>query len=440
MIGHRSEGQTPAAADGGRSLVVGLYCVGWPPSAFANGIVTYVDAIAEGMRALGHRPVILAGTVSEPAERREGIPVIDLKPLETPDVPARLADALASRLRGRSGWVSPRWIGRALRKVARRTDGRPRLDVLEVEESFGLPGMVAGRVRVPVVARLHGPWFLTGPYQGVDPSAPEFEARVRAEGRGLRRSAAITAPSRDVLARSAAHYGLPAGSGEVIPNPVRPVPPEARWRAEGCEPEHILFVGRFDRCKGGDTVIDAFALLLRDRPGARLTIIGPDGNPARNGIGETLPEYAAARLPGALEDGRIRWLGRRPPSEIAALRARAAVTVVASRYETFSLTAAEAMAAGCPLVATRVGGAAELFEHGTHGLHVEPDDPAALASAVSSVLADPAGAEAMGRSALEHSLKRFAPEAVAARTIDVYRRVLGLGGGSRLAAREGMRP
>ena len=63
---------------------------------------------------------------------------------------------------------------------------------------------------------------------------------------------------------------------------------------------------------------------------------------------------------------RIRFHGTLPPPEVTALRRTAAVTVVASRYENFPMTVPEAMADGCPLVATAVGDIPEMrrWRHG----------------------------------------------------------------------------
>lgn len=421
-------GDAARADDGGAPLAIGLFCPAWPPDRFANGIITYVASVAEGMRELGHRPYLLAAGLAEgegPPGEAGGIPVIDLKPLCRPTGAARLAEAAASRLRPPSPESGIRGVARGLRRAALGgVAGLPRLDVLEMEETIGLPGFVAGRGMPPVVARLHGPWFLNGPNQGADPASPEFARRVRAEGRGIASASAVTSPSLDALARTREHYGLALGRAEAIPNPVLLVPEDLRWSPEDAEPGHVLFVGRFDRHKGGDTIIDAFALLLRDRPDARLTFVGPDPGLDREGRRWSLPEYVSTRLPGALEDDRVRWLGRRTPAEVSALRKRASATVVASRYETFAITITEAMAAGCPLVATRAGGAGELFEHGEHGLYAEPDDPGGLASAISRLLADPSGASAMGRRASGHCERHYAPAVVAGRTIRFYRRVL----------------
>ena len=158
----------------------------------------------------------------------------------------------------------------------------------------------------------------------------------------------MTAPSLDVLERTRAYYGLPLEHAEVIPNPTRPVPAHERWRADGCEPGTILFVGRFDRHKGGDTIIEAFARVLRAAPGAQLRFAGPDrGLVNDRGRRWGIDAFVDDRLPGARESGRVRLLGHVPHSRLDDLRRRSAVTVACSRYEVFGLTATEAMAMGC---------------------------------------------------------------------------------------------
>lgn len=412
------------AEDGGPPLSIGLYCPGWPPEGFANGIITYVEAIAEGMTRLGHRPYILAGSVAEPISEAPPAPVLDLRPLYAPGLPGKVAEALAYRLDPKAPATRIMRIARGLRRVIQGAEGYPRLDILEVEETLGLPGTLGRRRRVPVVARLHGPWFLNGPNQGGDPSSREFARRVWIEGKVLRVVEGITGPSQDVIDRTRAYYNHPLPEAEAIPNPVRLVPADRQWRVETSEPDHIVFIGRFDRHKGGDTILDAFAVLLRDRPSARLTFVGPDRGLDRDGRRWTLPEYLEHRLPGALAEGRVQWLGRRPPSDVAELRRRAAVTVVASRYETFAITITEAMAAGCPLVATRAGGASELFEDGLHGRYVDPEDPEGMASALAWMLADPARSAKLGAAAAEYCRRNYTPEIVAEQTIRFYRRVL----------------
>jgi glycosyltransferase involved in cell wall biosynthesis len=92
-------------------------------------------------------------------------------------------------------------------------------------------------------------------------------------------------------------------------------------------------------------------------------------------------------------------LGFVPHGELARLYERAAVVVFPSRQEGLPLSLLEAMAHGCPVVATRVGGIPQLVHDGDTGLLVPPGEPAALRSAIETVLADPALGRRLGRAA-----------------------------------------
>jgi glycosyltransferase involved in cell wall biosynthesis len=132
-----------------------------------------------------------------------------------------------------------------------------------------------------------------------------------------------------------------------------------------------LFVGRFDRHKGGDIVIDAFRQIAPDFPQLRVWFVGRDHEFVNdNGRHFTLPEYLTENAREIT--GRVDVLGRISTSELHALRARPYCTVVASRHETFGMVVLEAMAYGCPLVATRAGGIPRLVVLGrTHSFRQE---------------------------------------------------------------------
>jgi glycosyltransferase involved in cell wall biosynthesis len=140
-----------------------------------------------------------------------------------------------------------------------------------------------------------------------------------------------------------------------------PRPPEPQWPAGK---RRVLFVGRFDRQKGLDIVAEAvaelgdsvFAYLVGD------SVLG-DGEPLR------LPENARA----------TGWL---TAAELTSYYESADVLVAPSRWEGFGLIAAEAMRAGLPVIATRVGGLAEIVEHGVTGLLIEPGSRQALVNAM----------------------------------------------------------
>jgi glycosyltransferase involved in cell wall biosynthesis len=100
------------------------------------------------------------------------------------------------------------------------------------------------------------------------------------------------------------------------------------------------------------------------------------------------------------------------------------VFVLPSAYEGFGISIIEAMAAGRPVVATAVGGIPDIVVHGETGLLVPPADPAALASAVDTLLTNPRKAATFGARGRERASERFSIEAVVRRHAELYESLL----------------
>jgi glycosyltransferase involved in cell wall biosynthesis len=294
-----------------------------------------------------------------------------------------------------------------------------------MEDAFGLARPVATRVGVPIVVRLHGPWFLTGKWANDVGRDRASERRDRNEKLGIISAAGVSAPSRDVLDRCRHHFGLELANAEIIPNPIPPVTADERWSVNRCDQSRILFVGRFDRLKGGDLVIDAFRNLQLNKPNVQLTFIGQDrGVFTSDGTYCRLDEYLRSTVPSAAARQRFEWAGAVPHSKIAKFRRSAMVTVVASRYENFPYSLTEAMAQGCPVVAANVGGMREIVQHGENGLLFRPGDAKDLAAKIETLLDAPALAQRLGRQAVLDCHERYRPEIVANQMLGFYTRVL----------------
>lgn len=166
-------------------------------------------------------------------------------------------------------------------------------------------------------------------------------------------------------------------------------------------PSYALVVSRLAPEKGIDVAIDACRA-------AGLTLVIAGEGPERAAL-----EAHAAEVPG-VAGARVRFAGAVDDVELAQLRAHASVALVPSRSaETFGLSAAEAMAAGLPVAASRVGALPELVEEG--GL-VPPGDHLALAEAIQRLAADPAaGGRAHARVA-----SLCAPQVVAGALSELY--------------------
>ena len=179
--------------------------------------------------------------------------------------------------------------------------------------------------------------------------------------------------------------------------------------ALGRRPEgYLLYFGRMDVIqKGLDTLLEAVALLVRDRPGLELKLAGrgKDAGRARQ----------MARELGI--EASVRFLGAVDEAQRQRLFAGAAVQLMPSRFEGFGMVAAEAMAAGVPLVAAAAGSLPEVVDAPRGGLLVPPGDARALADAVAGLLDDASAREALSASA-RRSAERFRWGAVAERHLE----------------------
>lgn len=169
--------------------------------------------------------------------------------------------------------------------------------------------------------------------------------------------------------------------------------------------------------KALEVLVDAFAALPPACARAQLVIAGE--GPARPGL------EARADARGVRD--RTHFLGAR--ADVLAILDSLDVAALSSDRESTSLVALEAIAAGTPLVSTRVGGPAEFLADGESALLVQPRDPAAMTAAIASLLAD---AELRGRlaAAAGRVLDRFSVGRVAGMHAALYERLIA-GAGRR---------
>jgi glycosyltransferase involved in cell wall biosynthesis len=204
-----------------------------------------------------------------------------------------------------------------------------------------------------------------------------------------------------------------------IDNPVD----ERYFKLEGePEPGVILCPARLRPLKGILTLLQAFAMVHRDFPQARLRIAGET---------HVYPDYAAQCREYVQREGltdAVEFLGWQNEQTMRSEYSRAAIMVLASQQENAPLSIVEAMASRRPVVATRVGGIPSLVSEGRTGLLVPPNAPEPLAQALICLLRDPALAREMGQEGRAEALRRFHPDAVAEQTAALYHRIAGRAG------------
>lgn len=194
-------------------------------------------------------------------------------------------------------------------------------------------------------------------------------------------------------------------------------------RAEWGLPEQaplVLMLSRLNPQKGVDDFIKAAAMVKLQLPHVRFLIIG-ERLRLHKGVFEQDAGYHNYLRQLCVNLGvadSVVFTGHR--SDVPEFLAEGAVSVLPSQSEGLSNTLLESMAAGLPIVTTRVGGNAELVEDGVNGILVPPQSPATLAQAIIRILSDPALAHRFSVESRARACRFFSMERMVQDTLDLY--------------------
>ncbi|MEP2642026.1 glycosyltransferase family 4 protein [Roseobacter sp.] len=177
--------------------------------------------------------------------------------------------------------------------------------------------------------------------------------------------------------------------------------------------------GRIRAQKGTDAYVDAMIALLYKHPTATALVMGRATAEHR-----AFEDDLRARIDTAGLSDRLRFMPEVPPEAMADWYRILDVYVAPQRWEGFGLTPIEAMACGCPVVATRVGAFEALVRDGETGLLVDADDAGALERAADAILSDPQRLQDWSVAARQHVEARFSIETEAATLVTLYRDLL----------------
>lgn len=260
--------------------------------------------------------------------------------------------------------------------------------------------MAAKRAVVPVVATVHG-------FVGGGAKNRLYEWLQRRAFRDFDAVMPVSRPLADELARA----GVPATRLHVVVNAFEgtagQVPREAARKKLGLADAlfHVGWVGRLSQEKGPDVMLRALALV--QRADVRLSILGDGPELGRL-------KHLAAQLGIA---GRVTWHG--VVSDAGGLLRAFDTVVLSSRAEGTPVVLLEGMAAGVPIVATRVGGIPDVVS-AAESLLVHADDPRALAAAIDEIRTNPGAAAARAEAARRRLAERFAVEPWLRQIDEVY--------------------
>jgi len=351
----------------------------WPPD--VGGPATHAPEVTSFLHARGHAVEVVTTADREPAPM---------------PYPVRWADrALPAPLRHAA-------VGRLVAARARRAD------VVYTTGMFTRSALGALAARTPYVVKLTGdPAFERARWRGVvagdvesfqhAAGGPEVRVLRTARDATLRRAAHVFCPSA-YLRQLVLDWGLAPARVEVLPNPAPHVESLAdrdtlRGRL-GFDGPTVVFAGRLTAQKALDAALESLA-----------RVPGVDFGVAGDGPEEPHLRDRAAAL-GL--DGRARFVGAQPRERVLELFRAADASLLPSAWENFPHTVVEALAAGTPVVATDVGGVAEVVRDEVNGLLVPAGDVAALTAALERVRDEP-GLLAALRDRAAVSVEAYAP-------------------------------
>jgi len=350
-------------------------------------------------------------------------PAVWLNSLRRSPCPVRHAFLLEAAAAGRARLVRTRWPGPVLLQCWRWAGApaaeffSPAAQLVHGVGTYLIPARRAARV-----ATLHDLWALRAPEQthslGGRYLARALPGRIEQVEAVIVPSGAAEREAREHFPRIAPGRIHVIAEGVSAP-PFAPQPPgrvEECLRRRGIAAPYALVVATLEPRKNLATLFRAFAAAFearKDDIGAPLLI-----RVGRPGWGGVTPEGLAREA--GLPPARYRWFSDVDDEDLAALYTGAVVTVAPALWEGFGLTVLEAMACGCPVIASRGGALPEVAGEAAAALFA-PHDTAALARALAELFAAAPGAR---RELSEASLRRaarFTWQAAARETLNVYR-------------------
>jgi glycosyltransferase involved in cell wall biosynthesis len=376
-------------------------------TADAGGQNVYVDALARGLGALGHRVVVYT--------RRDdpSLPVrVPLAPDVSPDVMVEHVDAGPPRHVDKDElWP---WMPQ-FAEVLRSRLGVRTPDV--VHTHFWMSGAAGGAVAtdlgVPWVHTFHALGVVKRRHQGAADRSPAD--RLRVEHDQVRTADRIVATCTDELCELAA-MGMDRRRVDVVPCGIDTAVfrPDGAAAPRGTRPR-LATVCRLVPRKGVADVIRAMAEL----PGVELVVAGGLPRAALETDAEHRRLRDLARAHG-VEDSVV-FTGSLSQREVAELLRSADVSVCTPAYEPFGIAPIEAMACGTPVVGSAVGGLLDTVVPGQTGTLVPPGRPDRIAAAVRALLGDEPRRARMARQCAAIARDRYDWACIVERIVESYR-------------------
>jgi glycosyltransferase involved in cell wall biosynthesis len=365
------------------------------------GVAGYLRAIIPAIAADGHHVTVIANGKREICFKAEN-ECVSVRHFSLPSLHWYAARIPGLRNTAPLPLRQLEWSRAFYRQVASAA-ATTKIDVIESTEIGALfPHRIA-----PLVIRLHGSERVFREHSALRVT-PSVRWNDALEGSACKRAAAITAPSKFHAREITKRRGWPVERVRVIPNPISAdmLNAAATFHRNGHNDRIVLYTGRLAPVKGIETLLEAAKLVRAADPSITFVLAGP----------WQMPKAPSAY--GINDQNCIRWLGPQTLTQLVSWYKRASVFVLPSNYESFGLSALEALAFGNAIVATDGTAISETL--GDNGLvsFVPRRDPNALARAILHELTSTK--RIRSHSEIQSALEPFTARRVASETLKLY--------------------
>jgi glycosyltransferase involved in cell wall biosynthesis len=355
-----------------------------------------IDALARQFLVLGHEPVVLA-----PWRGSQG-------PFDAESVPYPVV--------WHPRFLSTRWLVAWYSRWMARLHQRLDFDVVHCHGTYpaGYVGACCQAVRhLPLVITSHGDDLAP---LGLYDRKPQLRGRYRIALAQADAGVAISDYTAGMFREACPELRqiVRIANGVDVAQFAAPVPRPENIAANLQSKSYLLFLGRLDQRKGIDVLLQAMVLLRDD---CRLDLVVAGRGPESPALQALAAELGIAR--------EVHFLGQTAGQQKLWLLQNGLCTIVPSRtWEAFGVVALESLAAGRPVIASRLPGLADLIEPGRTGLLVPPESPPGLAMAIREVAQNPARADEWGRNA-QRFVEDYDWRTIAVQHIDLFRELIG---------------
>ena len=391
----------------------------YPPESGWGGVAMYNHTIARAFRRIGHQVTVVAARYDKatpPVQERDGVRIVRL--LVRDNYRLRRLPGLGHYVRPVKQLLYSWRVNQVLRKLHSATP----IDLVEFTDVNAEGFCYLRDPQAHVIVRCQTPTFVLREYYTSSEMPYDTVLTTYMEKTCLYQAHMLTAPSYDMARTIALHTRVPVESIAVVPNALDYSPFSCNDLSFADNDRiTVLHVGRLDRTKGIEVLAQAIPLVVRKCPEVQFVYVGDD---RPTGDGDTWRQRLAYYFDQTGVSEYVVFTGPVDQTTLIEWYRRADICVTPSvLYESFSYTVAQAMAAGVPVIASRIGGIPETVDDQKSGVLVESGNISALARAIVQLVRDPKRRQTMGSAGQNKARTVFAPEVVAERMLDLYRQI-----------------